>query len=855
MIPTRLRLRNFMCYTDEVPELVLDGLHVACLCGDNGAGKSALLDAITWALWGQARTRSDDDMIHLAHDEMEVELEFLVLESLYRVVRKRERGRGRRAGRTILELNVSTGNGFHPVTGDTLRDTQRKINEILHMDYQTFINSSFLVQGRADEFTIKSADKRKEVLAEILNLSYYDTLEERAREEARGRRTELRHLELSLGEIATELERREEYQGVLGEIQQSLNEKQTGLTAAEDAVQRLRAEKQTLEMQQSQMADAQVRLGRDEAELARLKEQMETAAREVKRLESVEKDADAILEGVAQLQAVQARKDRLDVDARRFLELTQKRAELERVVQAARADMQSEQRSLSVKVAELTKRAGEVEAATSDLAAVREEMQALEALQSTVAERRHRMEGLIQSAAGGRAASELLRNEMEEIKARMEQLALGKGVCPLCGADLGEDQCRSVLADYEAQGTSKKRQYVDNQAEAERLKQSEQAARAEIDQVEARLRKELPALQSRGASADHAVRQAQLAAEALPEATKAFAAVERRLEDADLGGEEGAALRETVAQIEGLGYDQAQHDAANDEHRQLAPFQERQRQLEEAQRLLPEFRKNLEEGQVSAEWRELQAVQLRGQIEGFQKELVRLPAIGEELTRAEAQLHAVSTEVDRLRQELGAAQGRLARLEELEATRSERRAAQDRAAEEQALYDELAVAFGRKGIQALIIESAIPDIEDEANRLLGRMTDNSMKLKLETQAGYRSREGVQETLEIKISDELGTRNYETFSGGEAFRINLALRIALSRLLARRAGAPLPTLFIDEGFGTQDPIGRDRIVEAINSISDDFERIIVITHIEELKEQFPARIEVQKTANGSTFWLS
>ena len=109
---------------------------------------------------------------------------------------------------------------------------------------------------------------------------------------------------------------------------------------------------------------------------------------------------------------------------------------------------------------------------------------------------------------------------------------------------------------------------------------------------------------------------------------------------------------------------------------------------------------------------------------------------------------------------------------------------------------------------------------------------------------------VQETLDIVIADELGTRNYEMYSGGEAFRINFAVRIALSRLLARRAGAPLPTLIIDEGFGTQDSTGMERLKEAINTIQDDFEKIIVITHIDELKEAFPARIDVWKTVAGS-----
>ncbi len=89
-----------------------------------------------------------------------------------------------------------------------------------------------------------------------------------------------------------------------------------------------------------------------------------------------------------------------------------------------------------------------------------------------------------------------------------------------------------------------------------------------------------------------------------------------------------------------------------------------------------------------------------------------------------------------------------------------------------------------------------------------------------------------------------------FSGGEAFRINFALRLALSRVLAHRAGARLQTLVIDEGFGSQDADGRQRLVEAINLVSNEFEKILVITHLEDLKDAFPARIEVTKTPLGS-----
>jgi exonuclease SbcC len=129
------------------------------------------------------------------------------------------------------------------------------------------------------------------------------------------------------------------------------------------------------------------------------------------------------------------------------------------------------------------------------------------------------------------------------------------------------------------------------------------------------------------------------------------------------------------------------------------------------------------------------------------------------------------------------------------------------------------------------------------------MTSNRMHIRFDTQREKKTG-GIAETLDIWIQDELGQRDYSLYSGGEAFRVNFAIRVALSQLLARRAGAQLRALFIDEGFGTQDEAGRERLIEAITSIQDDFDLVLVITHIDELKDAFPARIEVTKTPNGS-----
>ena len=73
------------------------------------------------------------------------------------------------------------------------------------------------------------------------------------------------------------------------------------------------------------------------------------------------------------------------------------------------------------------------------------------------------------------------------------------------------------------------------------------------------------------------------------------------------------------------------------------------------------------------------------------------------------------------------------------------------------------------------------------------------------------------------------------------------------MLARRAGTQLRTLIIDEGFGTQDSDGLSQMIECIQGISDDFDKVLVVTHLDIIKNAFPTRIEVVKDAvEGSRY---
>ena len=161
MIPLKLSLSNFLCYRDGVPALDLSGIHVACLSGDNGHGKSALLDAMTWALWGKARASTEDELVHMGQTEAAVDFEFAVDGTRYRVLRKRKRAGTRKRGESMLDFFVDEAGEWRVLTGASLSDTSQRIQETLKMDYDTFINSAYLAQGRADEFVRRTPGGRK----------------------------------------------------------------------------------------------------------------------------------------------------------------------------------------------------------------------------------------------------------------------------------------------------------------------------------------------------------------------------------------------------------------------------------------------------------------------------------------------------------------------------------------------------------------------------------------------------------------------------------------------------------------------------------------------------------------------
>ena len=244
-------------------------------------------------------------------------------------------------------------------------------------------------------------------------------------------------------------------------------------------------------------------------------------------------------------------------------------------------------------------------------------------------------------------------------------------------------------------------------------------------------------------------------------------------------------------------------------------------------------------------------VELRGHHEAGRARLVELEAGIGDLAAAEAELLRVREEAIAADKAVTAADQWVSVLAIRREDRRKLVAEKTALAQRAGLLRQLEEACGRKGVQVLLIERALPEIEEYANNLLENLSGGEMSITFDTQRqGKTKQDNLIETLDIKIADSTGERPYENYSGGEKFRVNFAIRLALSQVLARRAGARLRTLVIDEGFGSQDPDGRQKLVEAINAVHDEFACILVITHIDELRDKFPARIDVEKTAAGS-----
>jgi exonuclease SbcC len=853
MIPISLSIQGFLSYRSKV-EIDFSTFDLACISGHNGAGKSSLLDAITWALFGQARKR-DEALVNAQSNLAEVVFTFSYEKNVYRVLRMLPRGKT-----SVLEFQLhlpQAGDSkkaiWKPLTERSLRETQARIEEILRLDYETFINASFFLQGKADQFTQQKPGDRKRILGSILGLEIWEGYRLRAAERRKNLESDMAALDGRLEEINAELAEEAPRKARLKSLQEELARLSQARQTLEKALANLRKLLATLD-EQRRFVETLMRQSETSAlRLQELASRLASRRQEQQRFQALTENVAAIQAAYQAWQSLRVELARWDETAEQFREQEHLRRGPLDEINAERVRLLEEQRSLLSQQELANASAAEVQALQSQIQAAELERQVTEARLARRGKLDEQLQAARQAQAEARAENPRLKTEMDELKERIDQLqAVAGALCPLCGQPLSAEQRLHLVEELNMQGKDLGDRYRANIALARAVDEQVKDLESQVKELASAEDERLRHTQTLSRLNVRREQGEQVLANWLQLEGQRLAAISQALANEDFCAPARQLLAEIDQALMKIGYDVTAHDSARRQELEARQSEVELRETERAQAALAPLEREIGDLEVQAADLQAEAARLQDETHRATAALAAAEAQAPDLHQAELELLDAQQQENRLRLEVGASQQKVLVLDDLKARRRALESERQVLAQRVSQYKQLERAFGKDGVPALLIEQALPQIEDKANELLERLSGGTMSVRFVTQAAYkdRRRDDMKETLDIQISDGVGVRDYEMFSGGEAFRVNFAIRLALSEVLAQRAGARLQTLVIDEGFGSQDVQGRQRLIEAINLVRQDFAKILVITHIDELKDVFPTRIEVEKGDVGS-----
>ncbi len=849
MIPVRLLLTGFLSYRETV-EISFEPFSLACISGQNGAGKSSILDGITWAVFDKARG-GGDEIINSHSDAAEVIFDFDYEGARYRVQRSRPRGKT-----GLLEFYIRNENErWRPLTEATIRATEAKIQKILRLDYETFINASFFLQGKADRFAQQSPGDRKRILASVLGLEIWESYRMQAARTIRTREQEKANLSGQMQTYDEEIAREPEYRATLDRLQNELTNLDEALKLKTGALDLAVQQGNLLSSLKKSLEEKTTRLQKEQRDLDELHQRFTERTDERESHRTILDRADKIEQRYKAWQQDRKKLEEWEALKSAVNKIEEQRSALQSVIDQKRAALRAEMNALRQRQAETETLEKEAPSLEQNLLRLR----AKDAEMTGQKESQKKTNDLLQStrieAAELETRQKGLQDELSAHKERISRLGeVEEGTCPVCRKPLTDAERRSMVADLEAEKTDL---IVRLQDLTGQLQFKRSQAKTLADQLAAMRDLDVQIQQYQQAIARDESKLAHVR-----DAVKTFQetylprlqSLEKTLQADDFEPAARKDLTKLEAEASAVGYDPAAHEKVRQAEQLGRSSEEDMRRLDAARAALGPLERDIKTTQKSIDSAEKALASLEKEQQVADKEYRELANRLPDKKALEGEVYNFKEQANRKRAEVGAAENNLANLKNIRERQKTLQAQRDDILRQISRLKDLERAFSKDGVPALLIEQALPEIESQANELLDRLSNGTMSLKFETQAEYKDskRTDKKETLEIKISDASGSyREYEMYSGGEAFRVNFAIRLALSRVLAHRAGARLQTLVIDEGFGSQDTDGRQRLIESINQVRGDFEKILVITHLDELKDAFPARIEVEKGLNGST----
>jgi len=884
-----LELRNFRQHENTAIQF-RDGL--TAVIGPNGSGKTTILEAIGWALYGTPALRGQHDSVRCSvadgSQPVQVVLQFSVAGQRYSVSRQLKN--------RIQTAELRLGDAPQPISAG-VKAVDDAIKRLLRMDHREFFSSFFTAQKDLAFLSDLNGPQRAATVAHMLGLSRLTTARDRATQDRRALDSTIRGLEVGLGDGAQIQQRRQQAQRNLEEARKQVSSAE----AAEKKAQQVVAELTPLKQQSEARAEMHSALTK---ELDALRVETAQLAARVEQLESERAELDKADIRFADLRPLEDEYQRLRAENERLQELQR--------YDAQRSQLQAQADTLNHELAGLKDRMRQLAGAPAEFEKHRKQLDRLRELQRYDTQRRelqasantlqqelNTLRERIQQFADSAAQEEALRQKLSDLQREAQTIdallqeqhkrwiertasieaelqhkhsqrqelvdkisvieAAGpEGKCPTCERPL-TGQLDRVLAELNRHLAELDDQIAKLASEGDslriepkpipRLRERKASLDEEIRRVESDLRQAATRLQrlrdAEREAADKEQRISALTAQ-IEEVSSRFGPelLAANLEDQIRQTE--SQLQRSAAQVQSL--KDAERDA-KDRQQRISTLERQIKQLptgfdqqrfEEVRRRGRELRPHHEEfirlstllerkPAVLAELSDnAEQLQRRREREGYlQKEIAQLGFDPTEHQRilaayanAEQELNSARTAVAVAHSKLQSAQRELEQAIADEEDHK-RRAAELASLKEQRLYlKTLEDAFGK--LRDRLNESIRPELETIASSLLADMTD-----------GRYSEVEIGEDYLPRIKDDGEYR--QVISGGEEDLLNLCIRLAVSQMIAERAGQPLSLLILDEVFGSLDAMRRSGVLEKLQALKSRFDQIILISHVEAIHD--------------------
>ena len=787
MIIKSIRLQNYRRFRNldlELPE------NLVGIIGNNGSGKTTIVEAIGWCLYGNRIKRTDKQDIRSqfceTSDMCSVEMLFRCGEHEYRIMRQLK---GKAA---TTEAAIYLNSGTEPEAVQE-RGVNEYIENLLNLDYRSFFISVFAKQRDLAALSTLQPEERRKSIARLINIEAIDRARNEIRADRSNKEARKSGVESSLKNEQDLKEQRKQLKLELTAVVKSKKELKDQFARVQDEHQAIKSEYEKLNNLRDQFQQIQARIEKWNERKFNFESQKSKHLQQIDLIKKAEKELKILKPQLAEYKHVQREKERLEKESNKYFELKAKQEELHRLTQR----FTREQVNLTRLDEELKSLVGvDIKVTDQDEKVTQSEQQ-----RETLRQELSRIQG--QKAN--------VKEKGFEIKTKQSRInELGpESPCPVCTRPL-KNHYEQVLTEFENELKTLRQQYL-------QYDQSEKDIQSKIGQVDVDL-KNFKKLRDGLLQAQEQFRERE----------------KQRKQNQENMAETDKSIKKLKGEITALGkvdYEEKKHQEFKKTFKKLTELREQWLKFEEQVKRLPDLQQEVNQIEVTLKdlaaeiqletdrkkelgFDEIKFQMLKQRVEKKQNEV---ETVKEEIHKAEQEIIKICKDKDHVSNELNTIQKLQEEIKQIN--------------EEIVYLKVLDRHFGnfRQELSGRIR----PIIAGRASELLH----------LTTQGRYSIME-LDEDYNIYLYDQTKRFPLARFSGGEQDLANLCLRIAISQVVAERSGrSQINFIVLDEIFGSQDEQRKELILTALQHLYSQFRQIFIITHVEGIKDALPVVVSV------------